>query len=73
MDFSQKQPDHLDKRFEKDRVLLEAIKANLAEIDRLLQLFAFDDEDGIYRFYHQSFKVYHYSTARSVLSKRSVA
>ena len=58
LDFSQKQSDSLDKRLEKDRALLHAIKSNLIEIDRLLQLFAFEDEDGIYRFYHQSFKVY---------------
>jgi hypothetical protein len=75
LDFSQKQPDHLDKRLEKDRGLLEAIKANLAELDRLLQLFAFDDEDGIYRFYHQSFKVYslQYCTIGAVKAFRTIA
>ena len=58
LDSSQKQSEYLSKRLEKDQALLEAIKANLTDIERMLKLFAFEYEDGIYRFYHQSFKVY---------------
>jgi len=58
LDLSQKQSEYLSKRLEKDQALLDAIKANLPEIERLHELFAFEYEDGIYRFYHQSFKVY---------------
>jgi len=36
--------------------LLQSIKANLQSLDELLE--ATDDEDVMYRFYHQSFKVY---------------
>ena len=38
--------------------MLDAIKTNLTEIEQQLKLFGFEYEDGIYRFYHQSFKVY---------------
>src|SRR6058998_1052737 len=41
--------------------LLEAIKANLPELTSLLEKVSshWHAEDGFYRFYHQSFKVYH--------------
>lgn len=37
---------------------MEAIKAKLPELECLLVLFQSLYEDGIYRFYHHSFKVY---------------
>ena len=58
LNLNQKQSEYLSKQLEKDQALRDAIKANLPEIERLLKLFAFEYEDGIYRFYHQSFKVY---------------
>lgn len=44
-----------------DVALLETIKARLPEIEALLATVStmWGYEDGIYRFYHQSFKVYH--------------
>ncbi len=39
-------------------LLLNKIKANLAEIERLYKNFIPFEEDYIYRFYHQSFKVF---------------
>jgi hypothetical protein len=38
--------------------LLSAIKHRLAEIDGLAEWIAQVEEDGVYRYYHQSFKVY---------------
>lgn len=38
--------------------LLRAIKANFEEIQTLHKLFANLEEDYVYRFYHQSFKVF---------------
>jgi hypothetical protein len=40
------------------QVLLEAIKARLTHIDELCDAFDRAEEDGVYRYYHQSFKVY---------------
>jgi hypothetical protein len=40
------------------QVLLEAIKAQLTRIDELCVAFDRAEEDGVYRYYHQSFKVY---------------
>jgi hypothetical protein len=58
LDLKQKQTEYLSKRLEKEQALLDAIKTNLPEIEQQLKLFALEYEDGIYRFYHQSFKVY---------------
>ena len=52
------QKDFLKKEVGKDQDLLDAIKSNLADLERVEELFGFEREDGIYRFYHQSFKVY---------------
>src|SRR6185436_17677559 len=52
------QNSFLKKRVEKERELLEAIKSKLPDLERVEELFGFEREDGIYRFYHQSFKVY---------------
>ena len=41
-----------------DQALAVAIKDNLAELEQLLISFSSRYEDGIYRFYHHSFKVY---------------
>lgn len=39
--------------------LLENIRKNLSRLEQLLNLSSELSEDSIYRFYHQSFKVYH--------------
>ena len=56
--FSGLQSEYLKTRLLKDQLLLDAIKANLPELERLLVPFQALYEDGIYRFYHHSFKVY---------------
>jgi hypothetical protein len=55
---SETQNSFLKKRVEKERELLEEIKSKLPDLERVEALFGFEREDGIYRFYHQSFKVY---------------
>jgi len=55
---SGQQSEYLKARLLKDQQLLDAIKANLPELERLLEPFQSLYEDGIYRFYHHSFKVY---------------
>ena len=47
---------------EADQKLLAAIKERLPELEKLLWLMNINYEDGIYRFYYQSFKVYHLQT-----------
>ncbi len=70
---SDQQPsESLQKRLRKDQALLEAIKDKLPDLERLLSPFACDYEDGIYRFYHQSSKVYNlqdYTTRATELFK----
>ena len=56
--FSQHQSEHLKKRLQNDQRLLDSIKAKLPELEELLVQFQYLYEDGIYRFYHHSFKVY---------------
>jgi hypothetical protein len=56
--FNQQQPDHLNKQLQSDQALLNAIQANLPGLEHLLVPFQAMYEDGIYRFYHDSFKVY---------------
>ena len=41
-----------------DQLLLDAIKAKLLELEKLRRPFDCMYEDGVYRFYHHSFKVY---------------
>jgi hypothetical protein len=45
-------------KLKRDQVLLTTIKANLHELERLAPPFADQYEEGIYRLYHHSFKVY---------------
>ena len=52
------QSEHLKKRLQNDQTLLDSIKANLRNLERLGIGFQGMYLDGIYRFYHQSFKVY---------------
>jgi hypothetical protein len=52
------QSEYLKARLLKDQQLLDAIKAHLPELERLLVHFQSLYEDGIYRFYHHAFKVY---------------
>ncbi|MDQ6776434.1 MAG: hypothetical protein M3071_09520 [Actinomycetota bacterium] len=40
------------------QILLDAIKTQLTRIDELCEAFDRAEEDGVYRYYHQSFKVY---------------
>jgi hypothetical protein len=56
--FSGQQSEYLKTRLHTDQLLLDAIKANLPELERLLVSFQSLYEDGMYRFYHHSFKVY---------------
>jgi hypothetical protein len=55
---SETQQQLLRKRVENEQELLEAIKSKLPDLKRVEELFGFEREDGIYRFYHHSFKVY---------------
>jgi hypothetical protein len=45
------------------RELLANIKRKLPEVDELLATLASWEEDSVYRYYHQSFKVYGLQTA----------
>ena len=40
------------------RELLANIKRRMHEIDELLRRFPAEEEDGVYRYYHKSIKVY---------------
>lgn len=57
-----------------DQKLLEVVKAHLPQLEALLSQMIDIYEDGIYRFYHQSFKVYGLQdyTLRSVELFRSI-
>ena len=50
-------------------------RRKLPELERVQVLFGYENEDGIYRFYHQSFKVYRLQdcTLRAVEMFRSIA
>jgi hypothetical protein len=48
----------MNDNLEKSRQLLNRIKENLSEIENLYRRFAAFEEDYVYRFYHQSFKVF---------------
>lgn len=65
----------LKKAVEKDQELLDAIKSKLPELERVEELLGFEREDGIYRFYHHSFKVYRLQecTLRAVEIFKSIA
>ncbi len=47
-----------NERHAKSTKLLENIKSNLTQIQQLLALFSREEPDLVYRFYHQSFKVF---------------
>ena len=51
----------LDKRIEDNKILLSNIKKEIPKLKKLLKEVSghWQYEDSIYRFYHQSFKVYH--------------
>ena len=65
----------LEKRRAKDRELLANIKAHMEELEALLSEMNANYEDGIYRFYHQSFKVYwlQHFTIRAAEALRKIA
>jgi hypothetical protein len=50
--------DHLKRKLQRDQILLSAIQANQPRLESLLAPFCAMYEDGLYRFYHHSFKVY---------------
>jgi len=56
--FNPRQSERLNKQLQRDQMLLNAIQANLPQLEPLLEPFQAMYQDGIYRFYHQSFKVY---------------
>ena len=62
-------------RRRQDQAVLAAIKDNLPKLEQLLSPFVCDYEDGIYRFYHQSFKVYNLQdfTSRATELFQSIA
>jgi hypothetical protein len=47
----------------RERELLHAIKTNLGDIDALAAELDCLEEDGVYRYYHQSFKLYELQVA----------
>lgn len=51
------------------------LQAALPDLERLLERAAYDYEDGVYRFYHQSFKVYQLQelTAKIVASLQALS
>jgi hypothetical protein len=51
-------PYYEDIRLQRDQILLEEIKKHLPALKDLLILMEDSYEDSIYRFYHQSYKVY---------------
>ena len=72
---SEEQSANLQRRLQKDQKLLDAIKIRLPELERLRLDFTVMYEDGVYRFYHHSFKVYSLqgTTLRAVEIFRSIA
>lgn len=50
--------EYAQSRFQRNQALLAAVKANLPQLESLLSEFLYEYEDRVYRFYHQSFKVY---------------
>lgn len=56
--FNLQRAEHLNERLQKDQELLNPIHSYLPDLERLLVPFQVMYEDGIYRFYHHSFKVY---------------
>jgi len=60
---------------QKDQLLLDSIKVKQSELERLLVPFQAMYEDGIYRFYHHSFKVYQLQdfTSQAVAIFRRIA
>ena len=48
----------MNTRQDQSEKLLNRIKANLPEIENLYRVFTGYEEDYVYRFYHQSFKVF---------------
>jgi hypothetical protein len=58
LNLNEKQKEYLQRRIEKEASLLDTIKGKLTELERVQVTFDYEYEDGIYRFYHQSFKVY---------------
>ena len=50
--------EHADGRQRTDAALLKAVQTNLPQLEIVLAEFHDAYEDGLYRFYHRSFKVY---------------
>ncbi len=64
-----------EKSIEKDQALLVAIKHHLPKLDELKEALHREYENGIYRFYHQSLKVYQlqYSTLEALALIQQIA
>ena len=63
--FDRPQSEHLKRKLQRDQALLNEIRANLPQLETLFVPVQAMYEDGIYRFYHHSFKVYqlqHYTS-----------
>src|SRR5882724_9673747 len=60
---NQSQEELLQKRLQKDQRLLDAIKNRLPELEHLRSQLMLMYEDGLYRFYHGSFKVHSLQTS----------
>jgi len=75
LNLNQKQSELLQERLERERELLDAIKARLKELEAVHASVEYEYEDGVYRFYHQSFKVYSLQdcTLSAVKTFRSIA
>ena len=58
LNLNAKQKEFLQRRLEIEAALLDTIKGKLPELERVQVTFGYEYEDGLYRFYHQSFKVY---------------
>lgn len=60
--------EYLKEQLAQDQKLLDAIKTHLPQLENLFSEMTDAYEDGMYRFYHQSFKVYRLQdyTLRSV-------
>lgn len=72
---NEKQSAQLQQRLQRDQTLLDAIRAKLPELEQLRLDFTVMYEDGLFRFYHHSFKVYSLqgSTLKAVEIFRGVA
>src|SRR6266508_1507996 len=53
------QREYLQKELQSEQALIDAIRSKLPDLEELVFPFTVDYEDGVYRLYHHSFKVYY--------------